>query len=74
MKYSVMDQEIQKRNIPDVLTGIGGQKITSKEEWENIREKIVDLVATECYGRMPDTPVQVTGRVLNEDPEGIGGK
>lgn len=74
MKYSAMSQEIQKRNVPDVLTGIGGQKITSKEEWESVREKLVDLVAVECYGRMPDTPVQVTGRILNEDPEGIGGK
>ncbi len=69
-----MKEEIESKGIPNVLAGISSKKITSLEEWKKERRRLIDLVASECYGRMPEKSVRVRNTVMHEDRDAIGGK
>ncbi len=48
----MIKREIEKRQIPDFFVN-DGKKITSKDEWEKYRKKVLDLFLSEEYGYLP---------------------
>ena len=54
MKKSIIYSELEKLNLPDVLTAENGKKITTKEEWENEQRPYwLNLLLEKEYGRIP---------------------
>ena len=54
-----------------------GKKITTAEEWHNIRRpQILSLFSNLIYGRVPEpaSPITTTHEVVKEDPQFMGGK
>ncbi|MCA9080967.1 MAG: acetylxylan esterase [Planctomycetaceae bacterium] len=59
---------IPKFTLPDPLVCADGTRVTSAEQWTARRAELLDLFATEMYGKLPacDLPVKVT-RVSDGD-------
>ena len=54
MNNSIIDKELKKRNVPDVLTMPNGEKVTTKEQWEKeLRPYWLNTILKEEYGRIP---------------------
>src|SRR3954469_13533202 len=49
------------RDLPDLLVGADGAKLTSKEQWPKRRDELLNLVLTYEYGHLPPaTPVSAS--------------
>ena len=54
MSNSIIDKELKKRAIPDVLTLPNGEKVTTKEQWEKeLRPYWLKTLLREEYGKIP---------------------
>ncbi len=61
--------------LPDPLTTLDGSKITSKEDWfAKRRPELKRLFEELMYGRYPAVKAHVTGKVVHEDKQSLGGK
>lgn len=59
--------------LPDLLTMKNGQRVTTPDEWWNIRRpEIVKDVENELYGRLPENIPQVTWTVEVQERERVG--
>ena len=60
---------------PSLLTSISGEKIKTKEQWEQFRrEECMELLATYVYGRQPvgkPEDLTFTTKVKNDDLDGL---
>src|SRR5690625_6396851 len=62
--YSAMSQtnydeeKVPEYQLPDVLVTHDGQKVSDKEQWENLRRpEIMELFSKEMFGDVPDVEV-----------------
>jgi len=68
------DPNLPAYTLPDVLTTADGRKITTAEEWKTVRRpEVLELFRKHVYGRVPETPTQVTFKVTNRDPKAMEG-
>ncbi|QJD79259.1 glucuronyl esterase domain-containing protein [Spirosoma rhododendri] len=59
--------------LPDALTTKGGKKVTTPEQWWQVRRpELLDSFEQEMYGRLPKTIPAVTWRVKVTDNEQVG--
>lgn len=70
------EDKIPKYTLPDPLTTAGGDKITSAEEWKTKqRPHLLELFATEVYGRMPQEKLaDISYEVTDDTPNALEGK
>ena len=60
---------------PDPLTFNNGQKVTTVKQWENQRRaELLEIFASQMYGRTPTDKIKVTYVTLSEDPNFLNGK
>lgn len=60
--------------LPDVLTTVDGKTIENAHDWTTIRRpEILELFRTHVYGRVPETPYEMTFHVANQDPQAMDG-
>ena len=61
--------------LPESLIGSDGEKITNVEEWEKIRRpELMELFATQVYGRTRSDKIDVTYELLTENSKALNGK
>ena len=61
--------------LPELLKCKNGVMVTTAEQWEKQRRpKLLNLFASQIYGRTPAENIDVTYEVLTEDTEALGGK
>ena len=61
--------------LPDVLQCDNGGKIADTGQWERQRRpELMELFASQVYGRTPDTKIDVTYETLAENPDALDGK
>lgn len=61
--------------LPELLEGSDGKKITNVKEWEKIRRpELMELFATQVYGRTPLDKIDVSYELLTENPKALNGK
>ncbi|WP_435021686.1 acetylxylan esterase [Tundrisphaera sp. TA3] len=61
--------------IPDLLTTASGVKITTPEQWRDVRRpELLEFFAREMYGRSPGRPEAMTIAAEAEPAEALGGK
>jgi hypothetical protein len=60
--------------LPDVLTTVDGKTIENAHDWTTIRRpEILELFRTHVYGRVPETPYEMTFHVANQNPQAMDG-
>jgi len=60
-------------DLPDPLRFADGSAVTTTDEWTARRLELLDLFASEVYGRSPGRPDELTFAVLEEDAGALGG-
>ena len=60
-----IEKRLAELNPPDVLMPFG-KKITSKEEFEAVRDDILHLLEEEEYGKMPDAPEKIWVEIIGK--------
>lgn len=69
------DQLPPRAEMPHPLVMFGGQRVTSREEWEQRRRpELKALFQHYMYGEYPPRPEKVAGRLLFEDDQALGGQ
>ena len=69
------ESKVPQYVLPDVLTLSNGQKTETKEQWENQRRpEVMELFASQMYGRTPTEKISVRYEKLTENPNDMGGK
>lgn len=74
MTFSEMKKEIAGLGIPDTLHDPNGERLENKEAWERARKDLVNMIAENCYGKMPDNNFKVTGKRLSQNEDALAGK
>ena len=60
---------------PDPLTFNDGKKVTTVKQWENQRRpELLEMFASQMYGRTPKDKIKVTCATLSENPNFMDGK
>lgn len=68
------DPDTPAYDLPDVLTTADGRKITTADEWRQVRRpEILELFRKYVYGRVPATPYEQKFEIVNEDPNAMDG-
>ena len=70
----LLQEEIEKRNLPDLFTFRNGNKVVSLEDWQKRRCEIMDILAHACYGYIPNLAPVVEAEVIAENNDDICGK
>ena len=66
---------VPEYTLPDIFTQNNGEKISSTTTWEQERrDELLDLFRSEVYGYAPPRPDNLSFRVIESDPEALGGK
>jgi hypothetical protein len=61
--------------LPDLLQANNGEMVASTEQWEKKRKpELMELFASQMYGRTPEGNIDVTYEIVTEDPNAMGGK
>ena len=71
------EEQVPFYELPDPLVSIEGKRITTQEEWMNIRRpQIMGMFASCIYGRVPEpeSPIQQSFEVLSVDKDFLDGK
>lgn len=74
-EFPAPDSLPAQAGLPDPLVMLDGSKITIKEEWTTKRApELRALFAHYMYGKRPEALKAVTGKVVYEDKQALGGK
>ncbi len=69
------EEKVPKYVLPELLQLQNGEKVKSVEQWEKQRRpEIMELFASEVYGRTPTDQIQVTYEMVTENPNALRGK
>ena len=69
------ESKVPEYVLPELLKGSDGKKITNVKEWEKIRRpELMELFATQVYGRTPLDTIDVSYELLTENPKALNGK
>ncbi len=61
--------------LPELLQSQNGEAITNVEQWENQRRpEIMELFASQVYGRTPGEKIDVTYEIITENRDALNGK
>ena len=70
----MLQEELKKRGIPDLLTFENGEKVTA-ETWPRRREEILRVLKSELYGELPELSFRQSCRLRREENRSfMGGK
>ena len=69
------ESKVPQYVLPDVLLCNDGQKVTTSGQWEKQRRpEILEMFASQMYGRTPREKINVRYEILKENPADMGGK
>ena len=61
--------------LPDPLTFNNGTKVTTVDQWENLRRaELLEMFSSQMYGRTPQEKIRVTYETLSLNPSFLNGK
>lgn len=71
------EKQVPYYELPDPLVTIEGNKVTTVEEWQNVRRpQIMGMFASTIYGRVPvpESPIEVEYEIQTENKEFFDGR
>jgi cephalosporin-C deacetylase-like acetyl esterase len=73
--FNYDESKVPPFTLPDVLTCSSGRKVTTVREWERVRRpELMEMFASQMYGRTPEGRIAVTYETLTENPNAMNGK
>lgn len=69
----MIKEELEKRNLPQILRFNNGKEVEDKEEWEKRRKEIKQTLSEEEYGHFPKEHVPISIELLEDDTNYCGG-
>ena len=69
----VLNKILKGKNYPDIFTVNTNFKVTP-ENWEEYRRELISLLETYSYGKTPDDPVNISGKISFSDENSYAGK
>lgn len=60
-------------NLPNPLVFANGAPVTTRAEWQQRRQQLLQLFTEQMYGRMPGRPAHMRFDVYDRDPHALGG-
>lgn len=66
------ESKVAAYTLPDVLEFKNGQKVATREQWQERREEIVEEFDREMYGRLPENIPPVNWKVISQKDSIIG--
>ena len=68
------ESKVPEFSLPEVLITNSGKKVTTVEEWEQVRRpEILSLFENEVYGKIPETEVDVSYKVIESKQDVLEG-
>ncbi len=68
------ESKVSPYTLPDPLVMTNGKAVTTKKEWiEKRRPEILELFATQVYGKAPGKPKRMHFKLLSEDKSALNG-
>lgn len=72
--FNFDEEKVQAYVLPDVLATGKNQKITNRKDWEKLRRpELIELFASQVFGRIPQTPFQLSFVTVREDAKAMNG-
>ena len=69
------ETKVPNYTLPDIFTQDNGKKVTTTAVWEqHRRSELLNLFRSEVYGFAPPKPDNLAFRVVESDPQAMGGK
>ena len=69
------ESKVPEYVLPDVLLLGNGRKVVTKEQWEKQRRpELLNIFATQMYGKTPAEKIHVRYEILTENPDDMDGK
>lgn len=68
-----IQEKLRERNLPNPLSD-NGKIITSREEWEERRKSLQNMICQEMYGYIPFRPFETLGEIVKHEENAFGGK
>ena len=73
-EFNYYEEKVPAYTLPDVLTTLKGQKITTRKDWTKLRRpELLEFFTTQVYGRVPKTPYKTEFKLVKEDPNAMNG-
>jgi dienelactone hydrolase len=73
--FNYDESKVPPCTLPDVLKCSNGRKVKTVREWEQVRRpELLEMFASQMYGRTPKDPIAVTYETLTENPNAMNGK
>ncbi|NLY98311.1 MAG: hypothetical protein GX082_12965, partial [Clostridiaceae bacterium] len=69
----MLQEELKKRMVPDVLQFNDGRKVVTKDDWAARRKEIIHLLCSQEYGFPPAIPEKWSAEIESEDKNYCGG-
>ena len=66
------ESKVLNYDLPELLVFNNGRKVTSKEQWEERRQEIIEDFNREVYGRLPENIPDVNWKIVSEKDSIIG--
>ena len=70
----MLNEQIEKLNLPDVLCFSDGKKAAGKEQWAERRKEIKKIICAEEYGFFPSALINIRWETLKTDGSFCAGK
>lgn len=68
------EEQVVQYILPDPLKNSQGYEITSSEDWFKHRDELLQVFASNIYGKYPERTPNISFAVLSEDKTALGGK
>ncbi len=73
-KVNYDESKVMPYTLPDPLITNNGKQVTTQKEWiKKRRPEILDIFATQMYGKAPAKPKNIHFKVVSEDKQALGG-
>lgn len=63
----MINEELKKRNIPEILTDSEGKKINTIEQWEIYKKEIKRILCEQEYGFFPEGHAKIATKIIEEN-------
>ncbi|MBW6501714.1 MAG: glycoside hydrolase N-terminal domain-containing protein [Bacteroidales bacterium] len=74
-QFNYHEERVPEYTLPDPLVTNDGRKVKTRRLWKNERRhEILEIFRENVYGRVPDTPWEISFNTVNRDDGAMGGK
>lgn len=70
----MLNEQLERLNLPDALSFSDGRKVTEKEQWGQRRQEMKEIICREEYGLLPSPPRNMRTEILKKDDSFCAGK